>query len=138
MGKKKKPERPWEINNRLREKEVRERPEFLSVKKKIFSISSVQTLFEKYNSLTLIQEWHTNKKAPLDISWIDIEGRGIGTQDSPPWELFLSYIEGYERTLRHRKVLWITESFGENDIVYVYIPSRDLLKYDIILGFSRE
>lgn len=138
MSKKKKPERPWEINNRLREKEVRERPELLSVKKKIFSISSIQTLFEKYNSLTLIQEWHTNKKDPLEISWIDIQGRGFETQDKPIWDIFLSYIEGYERTLRHRKVLWVTETFGENDIVYVYIPSRDLLKYDIILGFSRE
>ena len=109
-----------------------------SVKKKIFSISSIQTLFEKYNSLTLIQEWHTNKKDPLEISWIDIQGRGFETQDKPIWDIFLSCIEGYERTLRHRKVLWVTETFGENDIIYVYIPSRDLLKYDIILGFSRE
>lgn len=134
---KRKQERPWELNNRVAEKFAREEPNFVGVKKKIFSVSSIQSLLEFYPVFTIQTEWHMNRHDQLDITGydnVDCDSR-IGDPHTL-WDPFFKLIYQREYTVRHRKVLWIKRT-DENGKEYttVRVPMRDLTAYDINIIF---
>lgn len=138
MGKKKKPERAWEVNNRMEEKYAREDTEhFISIKKKIYSLSSIQTLQQEFSKITFRQEWYQAKKDLLQLTMTSTEEQSYSREDVGFWNNFLTLLGEREYTVRHRKVLWIRKK-NENgkEYVIVHIPTKDILKYDIKVIFE--
>lgn len=141
MGKKKKPERAWEVNNRMEEKYAREDTEhFISIKKKIYSLSSIQTLQQEFGKITFRQEWYQAKKDLLQLTITSVDEQ-VHYRDKEYglelWGAFLELLRDREYTVRHRKVVWIRKKNDEGkEYVTVHIPTKDILKYDIKVIFE--
>jgi len=138
LDKKKKPERAWEVNNRMEEKYAREDTEhFISIKKKIYSLSSIQTLQQEFSKITFRQEWYQAKKDLLQLTMTSVEEQSYSRENVGFWNNFLALLGEREYTVRHRKVLWIRKKNDDGKgYVIVHIPTKDILKYDIKVIFE--